>query len=168
MHARARNRLPRWHRRLIYALVAVLVVTGAAWLAVAYLAAPPGEPTPAPHPWAGGLLAAHGIAAYAALVVCALVGHGHLRKGWRFGSLRAVGVGLGASLLALALTGLVFYYVAAEEAIPLARWSHVAIGVALPILLYVHIRRGRRVAGQPPARAGAAHAPQQSVAPTAP
>ena len=146
MTTRLHNRLQRWHRRLVYALTTVLVLTGAGWLAAVYLAAPPGEPTPAPHPWAGALLAAHGIAAYAALVAYAFVGHAHVRTGWRVPALRTAGAWLGASIFVLFVTGLVFYYVAQEEAIPFARWTHVVAGVALPVVLAVHIRNGRRAA----------------------
>jgi len=146
MTTRLHNRLQRWHRRLVYALTTVLVLTGAGWLAAVYLAAPPGEPTPAPHPWAGALLAAHGIAAYAALVAYAFVGHAHVRTGWRAPALRTAGAWLGASIFVLFVTGLVFYYVAQEEAIPFARWTHVVAGVALPVVLAVHIRNGRRAA----------------------
>lgn len=146
MTARLHNRLPRWHRQLIYALTAALLLSGLGWLAAAYLAAPAGEPTPAPHPWASPLLTIHGIAAYVALIAYALVGHAHLRTGWRVPTLRSAGAWLGASILVLAVTGLVFYYVAAEGAIPFARWTHVATGMLLPIALWIHIRRGRRVA----------------------
>jgi hypothetical protein len=145
MTTRLHNRLPNWHRRLVYALTTVLVLTGAAWLAAVYLAAPPGEPTPAPHAWAGPLLAAHGIAAYAALVAYAFVGHAHVRTGWRVPALRPVAAWLIASILLLVVTGLVFYYVAEEAAIPYARWTHVAAGVLLAIALVIHIRNGRRV-----------------------
>lgn len=148
LHAGARfghNRLLRWHRRGIYALTAMLVVTGLAWLWVAYVLAPPGEPTPAPHAYAGTLLMWHGVAAYAALVACALVGQTHLRIGWRLPSQRVAGVMLTTSLLGLAVGGLGFYYVATEAVMPWLRWSHVALGLLLPAGLAWHIVRGRRL-----------------------
>lgn len=140
---RTHNRLPRWHRRLINALTATLALSGLAWLAVVYLDAPPGEATPAPHRFAGPLLEIHGIAAYAALLACALVGHAHLRTGWRIPALRRFGATLGVTILALALTGLGFYYIAAEAAVPFIRWAHVGVGVLMPLVLYVHVRSGR-------------------------
>lgn len=148
MGHRLHNRLPRWHRRAIYALTILLVASGASWLAVAYALAPPGEPTPAPHPLAGPLLAAHGVAAYAALFCYALVGHAHMRTGWRVPSLRSAGFWLLVSIAILALTGLGLYYVATEGAVPLLRWTHVAAGVFLPCWLALHIKRGRREAGR--------------------
>jgi len=144
MRHRIHNRLGGLHRRTIYTLTGLLVLSGFAWLAAVYLAAPPGEPVPAPHPLAGPMLAVHGIAAYAALIAYALVGHAHLRTGWRVPSLRAAGFWLCASILLLALTGLGFYYVAAEGAVPWLRWSHVVVGMCLPLLLALHIVRGRR------------------------
>ncbi|HEY7945035.1 MAG: OapA N-terminal domain-containing protein [Burkholderiales bacterium] len=143
MRHRLHNRLPRWHRRAIYALTLLLIVSGLGWLAVVYLLAPAGEVTPAPHPLAGPLLAAHGIAGYAALIAYALVGHGHMRTGWRMPGLRSAGFRLAAAIAVLALTGLGFYYVATESMIPFLRWTHVAAGILLPCWLALHIARGR-------------------------
>jgi hypothetical protein len=144
MRHRLHNSLPRWHRRTIYALTGALVLTGLGWLVVAYLLAPAGEPTPTPHPLAGPVLALHGVAAYAALVAFALVGHVHMRTGWRVPALRSGAFWLCVTMAALALTGLGFYYIATESAIPLLRWSHVVAGVLLPFWLALHIARGRR------------------------
>ena len=146
MRHRTHNRLPRFLRRTIYALTALLLLSGLAWLAVVYLMAPPGEATPAPHAWAGPLLAAHGVAAYAALLACGLVGHAHLRTGWRVAALRSAGLALCSAIALLALTGLAFYYSANEAALPWLRWAHVAVGMALPGALALHIVRGRRAA----------------------
>ena len=148
MRGRLHNRLPRWHRRTIYALTGLLFVTGALWLAAVYLAAPPGEPAPAPHEWGGTLLAIHGCAAYAALIAYGLVGHAHLRTGWRVPALRSAATWLGAMIVLLAGTGLGIYYVATETAIPVLRWTHVAAGVLLPCWLALHIVRGRRYAAR--------------------
>ena len=46
---------------------------------------------------------------------------------------------------ALALSGLGFYYAADEELLPWLRWSHVALGLLLPVALALHVARGRRV-----------------------
>ena len=144
MRHRPHNRLPRWHRRLVYALTTVLVITGLAWLYVVYLLAAPGEATPAPHPLGGPLLAAHGVAAYVALFAFALVGHAHMRTGWKVAPLRGAAFGLCSLMLALVLTGLAFYYVANEAATPWVRWGHAAAGVGLPCALAWHVIRGRR------------------------
>jgi len=144
MRPRPHNRLPRWHRRAAHALSALLLLSGLAWLALVYLFAQPGDELPAPHPWAGPMLAVHGIAAQLALIVFALVGQGHLRAGWRVGAQRATGATLGTAIGLLALTGLGFYYSASEAALPWLRWSHVAIGIALPALLVWHASRARQ------------------------
>ena len=148
MRHRLHNRLPRWVRRAIYLMTALLVLSGLAWLAVVYLLAPAGEPTPAPHPLAGPLLALHGIVAYVALIGYALVGHVHVRTGWRVPSLRVAAFWLCAMLAMLTVTGLGFYYVSVEVALPPLRWTHVAAGLMLPLVLALHIVRGRRIAGR--------------------
>ena len=147
MRHRLHNRLPPWHRRTIYALTVALVVSGVGWLVAAYLLAPNGEPTPAPHRFAGPLLAAHGIVAYAALIAYALVGHTHVRTGWRVPALRSAGLLLAVSIGMVALTGVGLYYVAAERLVPILRWTHVAAGLPLPGWLALHIARGRRTTG---------------------
>jgi len=148
MRHRLHNRLPRWHRRTIYAITFLLIVSGLAWLVAVYALAPPGEPTPAPHPLAGPMLVAHGVAAYAALLAYALVGHAHVRTGWRVPALRSAGFWLCSTIAALALTGLGLYYVATESVIPFLCWTHVVAGILLPCWLALHIARGRRVAGR--------------------
>ena len=142
---RLHNRLQHWHRLTIYALTVALIVSGIGWIVACYALAPPGDPLPAPHPLAGPLLAIHGIAAYAALVAYALVGHAHLRTGWRVPALRGAALALLATIVALGATGIGFYYVATESAIPIIRWAHVAAGALLPCWLVLHIVRGRRV-----------------------
>jgi len=149
MAHRLHNRLPRWHRRAIYILTLLLVVSGVSWLVVVYSLAPPGDPTPAPHPLAGPLLAAHGVAAYVALFAYALVGHAHMRTGWRVPALRSAGFWVVTTIAALALTGLGLYYVVAESSVALLRWTHVAVGTLLPLWLALHISRGRREAKRP-------------------
>lgn len=139
------NRLPPRLRTGIYAVVAALLLSGLGWLLVAYALAPADEPTPAPHRWAGPLLAVHGSLAYAGLLLCALVGQVHLRVGWRRPEVRRRAVLLVATLLALAFSGLGFYYAADEELLPWLRWSHVALGLLLPAALALHVARGRRM-----------------------
>ncbi|MEO8676434.1 MAG: hypothetical protein ABI569_12700 [Casimicrobiaceae bacterium] len=148
MGHRLHNRLSRWHRRAIYLVTGVLMLSGLAWLAVVYLLALPSEPTPAPQAYAGPLLAIHGIVAYVALVAYGLVGHTHMRTGWRVPALRVAAFWLCATLALLVGTGLGFYYVAAEAALPPLRWTHVAAGLFLPFVLALHIVRGRWIAGR--------------------
>lgn len=146
MRHRVHNRLPRGLRLAIYLITTLLVASGVAWLVVVYALAPPGEPTPAPHALAGPVLAAHGVVAYLALAVYALVGHAHLRTGWRVPALRVAASWMCAALLLLIGTGLGFYYFADEATASALRWSHVAAGTVLPFSVALHIVRGRRVA----------------------
>jgi len=148
MRHRVHNRLPGALRLAIYLVTVLLVASGVAWLVVVYVLAPPGEITPAPHRWAGPLLAAHGIIAYIALAAYALVGHAHMRTGWRVPALRIAASWMGAALLLLIGTGIGFYYFADEATAPALRWPHVVAGLALPCFLALHIVRGRRTAGR--------------------
>src|SRR4029453_17191452 len=148
MRHRLHNRLPRWHRLTIYTLTGALGLSGIGWLIVVYLLAPAGEPTPAPPPLAGTMLALHGIAGYAALIAFALVGHVHMRTGWRVPALRNAAFWLCAIIAVLALTGLGFYYVATEGAVPFLPWTHVAAGAIFPLWLALPIVRGRLFTGR--------------------
>lgn len=143
--ARRHNRLPAWLRRSLYAATGLLLLSGLGWLVVAYALAPPDEPTPAPHAWAGPMLALHGCLAYVGLMLAALVGQAHLRAGWRIPEARPLALWLGGLLIALAGTGLGFYYVASENLVPWLRWLHVAAGLLLPLVLVLHVRRGHRL-----------------------
>lgn len=136
--------LPKWHEWLVYLASGLLTLTGAAWLLLDRFGKVHGEFGPEQSPALPWLLMAHGVIAYAFLVVAAMLLPVHVRLGWNAGRNRKSGLILVSVALFLAITGLGLYYLSAEALRALSSTGHWVIGVALPIGLIVHVLRGKR------------------------
>ncbi|MDE2093550.1 MAG: DUF4405 domain-containing protein [Burkholderiales bacterium] len=139
------HRLVRWQRIGLYVTGALLVLTGAAWLAVHYsIGAGAGE---LPHPLETWSLRLHGLAAMAGLFVLGLLAAAHIPQGWRlshrrrWAAQRRSGVLLCAGGAVLATTGYLLYYFAPETVRPALGWAHAIVGLATAGLVARH-RRG--------------------------
>jgi hypothetical protein len=134
MEARCVLRLESGLRWSIYALVAALFATGVAWwlLDERFGAA------------RHDLIAAHGLAAMAFLVAVGATFTLHVREGWR----RRLNRGSGAVVLAVAslmmLSAFGLYYIGSDALRGLTSDLHIIVGLALPLLLAVHVVLGRR------------------------
>ena len=128
-------RLSARFRAVLYGVVAVLFVTGAAWIAVDRAVWPK---------TATYLLRLHGGAAMAMLVLLGALLPLHVRIAWRRGKNLASGIGMLGSNAILVMTAFGLYYTGSET---LRRWSselHIAIGLGLPLLVAGHALLGRR------------------------
>jgi hypothetical protein len=137
-------RLDPWHRRAIYAAFALLTVTGAVWLY-----ADRAKDRLGPDTWqpiAADMLALHGAAAMAALLLLGALVPLHIRRGWRSGRNRLTGPLMIAVNAVLIATAYGLYYTGSDA---LRGWIsdlHIVVGLALPAGLILHVWRGRRSA----------------------
>ena len=132
--------LPRWQRLATYATFALLLVTGVAWWV---LDAGRGESPSSPAQiW---LLRLHGFLAMLALVSLGSMLTVHVRIGWALQRNRMLGATFLATLLALALTGYALYYAIGDTMRLWSSWIHFCVGVGAPLLLVLHVVRGRAV-----------------------
>ena len=138
-------KLGRRTRIALYSTTALLWTSGAAiwWLATA--AAESAEPSP----WTPRLLALHGGVALLFLLVLGSLLSGHVRRGWRLRRNRPTGVITLTAGGLLTLTGWALYYAGGERLRALSRSLHDTIGLALPLLLLVHLLAGRRRSSPP-------------------
>jgi small-conductance mechanosensitive channel len=130
---------------VLYAVVAVLFVTGAAWIALDRAVWPETSTS---------LLRLHGGAAMAMLVLLGALLPVHARVGWRRGKNQASGLVMLAVNTVLVVTAFGLYYTGSEV---LRRWTselHILVGFALPLLVAGHVLLGRRAR-----RAGARERP---------
>ncbi len=130
-------------RAMFYAVFAVLFASGAGWWVAHTWLQPAADSASAPsvvEPW---LLKVHGAAAMAALLVLGTLYPTHISRSWRTGRNRGWGIGLVVACLVLIVTGYLLYYVGSETIRDATVSIHLWLGVALPIVLLVHIWRGR-------------------------
>jgi len=135
-------RLDPHFRRGLYAAFALLTITGLVWL-VADWRKDPLEPDR----WqdiAPFMLMVHGGAAMAALMLLGALVPLHVRRAWRSGRNRRTGPVMVAVNAALIATAFGLYYAGSDTLRPWISDLHIAVGLALPVCLGVHVWRGRR------------------------
>lgn len=140
-------RLKRSQRWFLYAVLALLFLTGAAWAYWNYLVpSTTGDFEMSAKAWA---MKIHGAAAMAILVLVGMLLTGHVRFAWRVRRNRGNGSLFLGAFGILTITGYGLYYAGGENLRAWSSWIHLAIGLALPLLLVLHIRLGKRT--RPPA-----------------
>jgi hypothetical protein len=126
----------------IYAAFAALFLTGAGWLAADWQ-----KDISSDEIWqqaAAYLLMAHGGVAMATLLLLGALIPIHLRRAWRSDKNRVSGSIMAALNAVLIVTAFGLYYLGSETLRPWISWTHIVVGLSLPLLLSVHVFLGRR------------------------
>jgi cation transport ATPase len=134
-------RLKRLQRYFLYTVLALLFLSGVAWTYWTYLAALPGDFETSAKAWT---MKIHGAAAMAVLVLIGMLLSAHVRFAWRARRNRANGSVFLSAFAVLTITGYGLYYAGGERLRAWMSWIHLGVGLALPMLLLVHIFLGRR------------------------
>lgn len=134
-------RLRRLHRYFLYAVLGVLFVSGTLWAYWNYLLLSAGDFTTSSKTWA---MKIHGAAAMAILILTGMLLTGHVRFAWGARRNRTNGSVFLSAFAVLIITGYGLYYAGGERLRAWTSWIHLGVGLALPILLLIHIFLGRR------------------------
>ena|SRR5437773_11656383 len=86
----------------------------------------------------------HGAVAIAILVLIGMLLTGHVRFAWRARRNRGNGSLFLSVFAVLTVTGYGLYYAGGERLRAWASWIHLAVGLALPLLLILHVWLGKR------------------------
>ena len=134
-------RLKRLQRYFLYAVLALVFLSGVAWAYWNYLVTSPGDFEMSAKAWA---MKVHGAAAMAVLVLIGMLLNAHVRFAWHARRNRANGSVFLSAFAVLIITGYGLYYAGGERLRAWTSWIHLAIGMILPILLLIHILLGKR------------------------
>lgn len=137
-------RFAKPHKYALYAVVTLLWLSGLAWLGFHYFLRVASDFGDAPNPLEIWWLRLHGLMGFAVLVAIGSVLPIHARRAWHLKKNRLTGFAMEALFLWLALTGYALYYFSSDDNeawLPLLHWI---VGLLLPLMLIVHIWRGRR------------------------
>jgi hypothetical protein len=126
---------------LLYGVVALLFLTGAAWAYWNVFLPSPGDFVRSAKAWA---MKIHGAAAMAILVLVGMLLTGHVRFAWRARRNRGNGSLFLSAFTVLAVTGYGLYYAGGESLRAWTSWIHLAVGLALPLLLILHGWLGKK------------------------
>jgi hypothetical protein len=134
-------RLRPFHRRLLYGVLALLFFSGAGWAHWNDLVSSPGDFEMNAKAWA---MKIHGAAAMVILLLVGMLLTGHVRFAWRARRNRGNGSLFLGAFGILIVTGYGLYYAGGESLRAWTSWIHLAVGLALPLLLILHIWLGKR------------------------
>jgi hypothetical protein len=133
------------HRWTLYAVFAVLFVTGLAWFVLEDVLAGFGyDDGLAAHPIAPLLLSIHGAAAMLALLVLGSLVPQHIKWAWSGRMNRLTGAVLVGTQALFVLSGYALYYAGNENLRAYASDLHLVFGLGFPLILAGHIVEGRR------------------------
>jgi hypothetical protein len=138
------GRLPLWQEWSVYVTLGSLIATGIAWLLLDRFVRVDGEFGTEHHPAEHWALIAHGVAAYAFLIVGGAMIPVHITLGWNMRRNLKSGLTLAGTCVVLGATGLGLYYLGDENSRNWVSIVHWVIGlIAVPALL-IHALIGRR------------------------
>jgi hypothetical protein len=139
---RSALRLDRRFRFALYGAFALLVVTGAVWLAADQL-----KDSPEAELWqrvSASMLMVHGGVAMVTLLLLGALFPLHIRLGWRSGRNRLTGPAMMAFNAVLIVTAFGLYYSGSDAVRPWMSDIHIVLGFAVPALFVLHVLLGRR------------------------
>ena len=136
-------RLERWHRRSLYACVGVLHLSGAAWLIARYFLRAAGEFGETVHPIEPWAIKLHGAAVMLVLFFLGTLLNSHVRRAIKSRRNLVSGWSMIGVMFFLTMTGFVLYYLASESTRPVWSLLHWAVGLAVPVMILVHMLAGR-------------------------
>jgi hypothetical protein len=136
-------RLSPRHVLTLHAVACVLFLSGGA-AALQDILAAAGHDDVVPLSLKAWALAVHGGAAMVFLVLLGSILPTHVVAAWRSGRNRLIGVVLLAVFALLIITGYGLYYFSGERLRVATQWTHLALGIAEPVVFLVHLVRGRR------------------------
>ena len=133
-------------RRALYAIIAVLVLSGIWWIGVHFAATwlAPHEDELQRLPQEALALKVHGAAAFAILLALGAMGAYHVRRGWGLRRNRSSGSVVVGACTVLVLSGYALYYLVTDANRAPISVLHWGLGLAFVPLLIAHIALGRR------------------------
>lgn len=136
-------RLSFQHQAWIYSAFGLLFVSGAVWLVFHYFVKIEGEFGPQVHPLEPWSLKIHGAAVMVFMFVLGTLLLSHMDKAWRLRRNLITGIAFVVMNAALIVTGYMLYYFGGETARPIISLVHWILGLAAPVLVALHVWRGR-------------------------
>lgn len=119
----------------------ISLISGLGWLALDLYGKRPGPYGYTDHPAQEPMLAVHGAAAITMTMLLGALLATHVSRQWRSPQRRLSGTATLAVWSLLTLTGYLLYYVSSDRYREWVHWTHIALGVSLPIWLLIHLRR---------------------------
>lgn len=134
-------RLSQRHKLVLYSVLGVVFASGVIWAWLHYFGSTENEFGASPaKAW---VLMIHGLFAAVSLMLIGSLLPLHVKYAWRAHRNRGNGIFFISMVALLIGTGYALYYIGNEHLRSWTSWIHLGVGLIFPILLIVHIWRGR-------------------------
>jgi hypothetical protein len=134
-------RLSQRHKVAFYTVLGVVFASGVIWVWLHYFARTENDFGASPtQTW---VLTIHGLFAAASLLLIGSLLPLHVKYAWRARRNRSNGIFFISIVALLILSGYALYYIGNERLRAWTSWIHLIAGLVFPILLVLHIWRGR-------------------------
>lgn len=137
-------RIPQSIKRLLTFCIYTSLITGCTFFVLNTWITIEGDFGPEKHPWQFFSLKLHAFSAFAMMLLYGAFLGSHVPLAWRSKHSRKSGISLGVFIGVQVLSAYGLYYLANEIARNLVAWTHLAIGMSLPIALFVHIKAAQK------------------------
>ena len=135
-------KLGQIHQWYLYVVGVVLTLSGALWLYFHYFVRIEGEFGPMHHPIEHFLISTHGITAALMMIGLGSVIPGHIVRAWTMRRNLWTGIFMLLTMAVLSVSGYFLYYLCAEGIRDVSAIVHWVVGLAIPVVAWVHIQRG--------------------------
>lgn len=136
-------RLSTQHQAWIYASFSLLFLSGTLWVVYHYFFQIEGQFGPQVHPLEPWWLKIHGAAVMLFLFILGTLLLSHMDKAWRLSRNLTTGIAFVVFNAVLIVSGYMLYYFGGEQARPIISLVHWIVGLFGPILVGLHVWRGR-------------------------
>jgi hypothetical protein len=143
-HFIERTRLGEMHKFFLYSSVGLLWLSGLIWLLFHYFGVHQGDFGDLRSPIEPLVLKIHGGVAMMFLLVLGSLISNHIRRGWVLKRNRLSGVIISSTCAVLTISGWMLYYVGNEHVRDLTGVAHWIVGLAMPLLIWLHILAWKR------------------------
>ncbi len=133
-------RVPKTIKQLLISTLLISFVTGGLFFILNNWITIEGEFGPEKHPLQFPTLQLHAAAGFVMILLYGAFWGSHVPLAWRSKRARNTGVGLALFIGIQILTAYLLYYLANEQARTLTAWTHLGVGMCLPLFLFLHIR----------------------------
>lgn len=137
-------KLSPWFKRVIYVGLSISWLSGTLFFIMNNWVTVEGDFGPEKHPLQFKILMTHGAAAFLMLMVFGSMLSNHIPMSWKTQRLRKIGISLTTFITVQTITAYLLYYLANEQWRGITAWVHLAVGLSLPFLLWLHIFLGKR------------------------
>ena len=137
-------RLSRPHEWTVYAVLSLVFVSGAAWGWLQHFGRHAGQFGQSAHPMEPWMQKVHGGSAMLALILLGTLLISHVWRAWQARRNRRTGGLLFIIFALLIVSGYALYYSGNENVRVLVSRTHLWIGLLFPLLVILHVWRGKR------------------------